>query len=74
MLNAETDRVIGDLRRSMDAMMELHAKALASIPDTYATQKEEIMNDLSSLPKHVERKDFASINVLLSKYANNDSK
>ena len=74
MLNAETDRVIGDLKRSMDAMMELHAKALASIPDTYTSQKEEIMQDLSSVSKHVEAKDFASINTLLSKYANNDIK
>jgi len=74
MMNADTNRVVNDLKRSMDAMMEIHAKALASIPDSYATQKEEIMNDLSILPKHVERKDFASINALLNKYANNDIK
>jgi predicted Zn-dependent protease with MMP-like domain len=74
MMNADTMKVVSDLKNSMNAMMELHSKALAQIPDSYATQKEKIMNDLSAIPKHVETKDFASINALLSKYANNDSK
>jgi hypothetical protein len=74
MLKSDTDKVVADLKRSMDAMMELNAKAISMIPDSHATEKEKIMNDLSSVPKYVERKDFASINALLSKYANNDSK
>lgn len=62
------------MKKNMDAMLEMHNQAIASIPAEYGTMKEEIMNDLSAVPKHVERKDFASINALLSKYANNNSK
>jgi len=70
----KVQQLANDMKKSMDAMLEMHNKAIASIPAEYGTLKEQIMNDLSEVPKHVERKDFTSINALLSKYANNDSK
>ena len=75
MMNAtEIQQLANDMKKNMNAMLEMHNRAIASIPDSYGKIKEEIMNDLSEVPKHVERKDFTSINALLSKYANNDSK
>ena len=68
------DQIIADLKRNMDAMLDLQRKAMEMIPNEHASQKEQIINDLSAIPKHVESADFSSINQLLSKYASNNPK
>jgi hypothetical protein len=72
MENAE--QIIADLKKNMDAMLELQRKAMELIPNEHNGTKEKIIKDLSSIPKHVENADFTSINQLLSHYASNNSK
>ena len=55
-------------------MMELHRTAMQSIPAERSSETQKIMDDLSAIPKHIEGKDFTSINQLLSKYAYNNPK
>lgn len=69
----ETLKLAEDLKKNLNRMLEINNQLIASIPDEYATKRDEILNDLSDIPKHVERADFGSINVLLQKYANNNS-
>jgi predicted Zn-dependent protease with MMP-like domain len=70
----EIQRLASDMKKNMESMLELHTRAIASIPESYGDVKEQIMTDLAEVPKHVENKDFTSINALLNKYANNNSK
>ena len=69
-----SQQIIADLKKNMDAMLELQKQAMDKIPAQHSEIKEKIMNDLSSIPKHIETNDFTSINQLLSRYANYNSK
>jgi hypothetical protein len=71
-INEDILKVAEDLKKNLNTMLELNKQAITAIPDEYATKKNEILNDLSDVPKHVERADFGSINALLNKYANNN--
>ena len=72
MINEEVLKVAEDLKKNLNTMLELNRKAIMEIPNEYEAKKNEIMNDLSDIPKHVEKADFGSINALLKKYANNN--
>ena len=69
-----SEQIITDLKRNLEAMMNLHRTAMESIPAEHSSVTQKIMDDLSAIPKHIEGKDFTSINQLLSKYAYNNSK
>jgi hypothetical protein len=69
-----SEQIIADLKRNLEAMMELHRTAMQNIPSERSSETEKIMSDLSAIPKHIEGKDFTSINQLLSKYAYNNPK
>ena len=44
----KVQQLANDMKKSMDAMLEMHNKAIASIPAEYGTLKEQIMNDFKN--------------------------
>lgn len=67
-------KVVNDLKKNFDALMEINQRSIAEFPNEILQNKSEIQNDLNKIKKLVQKNDINGLNKLAKKYANHDPK
>lgn len=70
----EVTQLANDLKNNLTALLEAQSQVMEQIPQSYATITDQAKRDVIDVPKHVENQDFASLNALYKRYANNNTK
>lgn len=70
----EVQQIAKDLKNNLSSLLEIQSQAMEQIPQSYANITDQAKRDVIEVSKHVENQDFASLNALYKRYANNNPK